>query len=128
MNSTSRSVPGATTLTLQWNRCEGGGWCPLVHLNLAHPHFDGMEGVYVIWHGGPQPAYVRVGQGAIRERLAAHRLDPAVQAYAHLGLSVTWAQVPARYRGGVERYLAERLHPKVGDRFPFDPPIAVNLP
>lgn len=87
-----------------------------------------MEGVYVIWYGGQNPATVRVGQGVIRDRLQAHRNDPEVQSYAHLSLYVTWASVLARERDGVEAYLAQQLRPVVGERFPQRHPIPVNLP
>jgi hypothetical protein len=87
-----------------------------------------MDGVYIIWHGGSNPKTVRVGQGNIRERLEAHRTDPDVQAYARLGLYVTWASVPEDSRDGVEAYLAQRLGPILGKRFPDTAPISVNLP
>ena len=63
---------------MTWNRCQGDGWCLLDTVDLTHSHFDGMEGVYVIWHGGQSPWTVRVGQGVIRDRLQAHRNDSAV--------------------------------------------------
>jgi len=87
-----------------------------------------MEGVYIIWHGGSKPATVRVGQGIIKDRLAAHRTDPQVQAYAQLGLFVTWASIPETYRHGVEAFLAAKLNPIVGERFPNVVPIDINLP
>ncbi|GFP25849.1 hypothetical protein HKBW3S25_01330, partial [Candidatus Hakubella thermalkaliphila] len=77
--------------------------------------------------GGPNPAAVRVGQGVIRERLTAHRNDSDILAYRSHGLYVTWAKVSASQRDGVERYLAERLNPKVGISFPDVVPIPVNL-
>ena len=115
-------------MALTWNKCQGDEWCGLNTVNLGHNHFDGMEGVYIIWHGGQNPATVRVGQGVIRDRLQTHRNDHEVQAYAHLGLSVTWAAVPARDRDGVEAYLAQQLQPLVGERFPQRRATAVNLP
>jgi hypothetical protein len=113
---------------LEWNKCAGGEWCPLNTVDLDHQHFDGMEGVYVIWHGGAAPATVRVGQGVIRDRLAEHRTDGQVQAYSDSGLYVTWAAIPAQQRDGVEAFLADALSPKIGQRFPAVERIAVNLP
>lgn len=115
-------------MTLTWNKCQGDVWCNLNNVNLSHNHFDGMEGVYIIWHGGQSPAVVRVGQGNIRDRLQSHREDTDIQAYAHLGLYVTWASVAARERDGVEAFLAQQLIPLVGERFPQSLPMAVNLP
>jgi hypothetical protein len=116
-----------TTLAVSWNKCQGDNWCGLNTVNLDHSHFDGMEGVYVIWHGGSKARTVRVGQGIIRDRLQAHRNDPEVQAYANKTLYVTWASVAKAKRDGVERFLADQLNPLVGI-YPNAHPIPVNLP
>ena len=114
---------------LSWNKCEGSAWCPFLTVNLRHPHFQNLEGVYIIWHGGQNPATVYVGQGNIADRLAQHRLDPRILQYSSLGLFVTWASVPAGpLRDGIERYLADKLEPKVGVGYPNVVPIAVALP
>ena len=98
-------------------------------MDLAHASFDALAGVYVIWHGGQNPRWVRVGKGMIRDRLTAHRADSAVLAYGKFGtLFVSWAEVPTACRDGVESFLAESLKPLVGDRFPDCDPIPVNLP
>lgn len=115
-------------MNIQWNKCENDQWCPLNTVNLQHSHFDNMEGVYIIWHGGENPATVRVGQGIIRDRLAAHRNDPDIQKYSNLSLYATWASVTITYRDGVEAFLIQKLNPKVGERFPNRIPIEVNLP
>ena len=115
-------------MELNWIKCKGGVWGPLNTVSLSHSHFDSMDGVYIIWHGGSAPKTVRVGQGNIRERLQAHRIDSEVQVYAHLGLYVTWASVPKNSRDGVEAYLAQKLKPIVGERFPDVAHISVNLP
>ena len=117
-------------LSLSWQRCDSGQavvWCNLFDVNLQHPHLENVEGVYIIWQnqGG---SVIRVGQGNIRERLALHRADPRLRAYAAPGLLVSWAQLPMLCRDGVERYLAEHLQPLVGSRWPDVQPIAVNIP
>jgi hypothetical protein len=114
--------------TLDWIKCQGNQWCNLFTVNLDHPHFDRLEGVYVIWHAGERPWTVYAGQGVIKDRLAAHRQDPAIRQYAPLGLFVTWAKVDAFFRDGVERFLADRLAPKEGVAHPQASGIAVNLP
>lgn len=117
------------THTLTWNRCEGNQWCPFLTVNLQHPHFRGMTGVYIIWHGGQNPWTVYVGQGDIADRLTEHRSDPRILQYSSLGLFVTWASVTLQpVRNGIERYLAEQLRPRVGEANPNVPPIAANLP
>lgn len=113
---------------LVWNKCERDTWCPLLTLNLSHPVFDGLVGIYIIWHGGPNASTVRVGQGEIADRLKAHRLDPQILAYSPHGLFVTWAKVDRSQLNGIERYLGDTLKPKIGGRFPDAVPLSVNLP
>jgi len=111
-----------------WNKCTGDSWCSLLNVNLAHAHFEGLEGVYIIWHAGQRPATVYIGQGVIRDRIQAHRSEDAVLAYSAHGLFVTWARVDRASLDGVERFLADTLNPKVGTHRPQAVPIAVNLP
>ena len=119
---------GTMSIRVEWVKCQGDKWCPLQTVDLGHSHFNGTEGVYVIWHAGGSPATVRVGQGVIGQRLSAHRLDPEIQRFERLGLYVTWATVAFRHRDGVEAYLHGQLRPKVGSRYPDAYPIEVNLP
>lgn len=91
-------------------------------------HFENRYGVYIIWHGGSEFAVVYVGQGNIKDRLAEHRRDQEIQNYASLDLYVTWATVGAEHRNGVERYLADIWHPKVGAAHPTAEHIVVNAP
>ena len=114
-------------LTLSWMKCGNGtNWCPLDIVNLS-----GVTtfGVYIIWHEGNPGRVVRVGQGAIADRLGCHKEDREVLAYAARGkLRVTWAVVSERLADGVERYLAEHWKPLVGARFPDVAPLEVNSP
>lgn len=115
-------------MTVTWIKCgNGGNWCPLETLDLEG--VGAVAGVYIIWHDGNPSRVVRVGQGAIKARLSAHRNDAKILTYRASGtLRVTWAAVPAVYRDGVERHLAETWGPLVGDAFPDVQPIAVNSP
>lgn len=113
---------------LNWTKCEGQSWCPFLTVNLAHSHFNGLEGVYVIWHGGTNPKTVYVGQGSIRDRLTSHRKEPTILQYSSLGLFVTWAKVDFQYRSGIEKYLADILMPLQGVRHPQGGAVPVNLP
>ncbi len=115
-------------MNLVWTKCEGAQWCPFLTLNLQHPYFNGFDGVYIIWHGQPNPAVVYVGQGNIRERITEHRQNQAILAYQIHGLYVTCAKVDVQYRNGIERFLADTWNPKVGDNHPQATPIAVNSP
>ena len=115
-------------MKLNWTKCTGDQWCDFFNLNLNHPHFDNLEGIYIIWHGAPNPAVVYIGQGSIRNRILAHRTENSISRYKANGLFVTWAPLNAIYRDGVERYLAEKWHPLVGDAHPSTAPITVNGP
>ncbi|MGD9872707.1 MAG: hypothetical protein AB7T27_00415 [Kiritimatiellia bacterium] len=116
-------------MKLEWLRLDGGNWYDLQTVDLAHKHFDDLQGVYVIWQTTVTTGnVVKVGQGVIRDRLQSHREDPVIQKHNTGGLSVTWAKVDGRSVDGVERYLGDTLTPKVAHRFPDVTPIAVNLP
>jgi hypothetical protein len=117
-------------LTVSWAKChsryERSTWAPLTLLDLSG--IGEVVGVYVIWHGGDNPRWVRVGQGKIKDRLAAHLKDPRVTAYRQSRLFVTWAEVPTHLLDGVEKFLSDECDPLVGERFPDRNPIPVNLP
>ena len=113
-------------MQIAWIKCTGDRWCPLNTVNLTA--VTNKTGVYIIWHQGNPARVVRVGSGNVQTRLEAHRTDDEVQVYAHLGLLVTWAEVPNSQARGVEKYLGDRHKPLVGERFPDVTPIAVNDP
>ena len=115
-------------MKLNWTRCQGDVWCKLNNVNLGGEYFNGKSGIYIIWHGGPDPRVVYIGQGDIRDRLEKHRSNPKIQNYASLDLYVTWATVSKQDRDGVEAYLADYWHPKVGEHHPDVRPINVNFP
>jgi hypothetical protein len=116
-------------MDLSWNKCQGDVWCRLATVNLAHEHFNNMYGVYVIWHGGTQPATVKVGRGVIRNELQQERADAQVQAFANLGLFVTWASVPEQQAPGVQAFLLQKLKPKIAFATAGLPaPIVATLP
>ncbi len=114
--------------SLAWRKCEGDMWCLFLKVNLDHERLRNLEGVYVIWHGGRNPATVYVGQGNVAERLRGHRDDIRVLRHAHKDLFVTWAPVDGEIADGVERFLAEHLQPIVDERRPDRAPVPVNFP
>ena len=115
-------------MKVDWVSCEGDQWCSLLNLNLNHPHFENLVGVYIIWHAGPDPATIYVGQGKISERLKEHREKREILEFAYHGLFVTWADVGPNDRDGIESYLAKTLNPKIGTHHPDALAIQVNLP
>ena len=113
-------------MTAYWTKCQGNVWCELNRVDLSA--IGHIEGVYIIWHGGTPPVCVRVGQGVIKERLAEHRKDPAIQAYAPAVLYFTWAAVSRFDRDGVEAFLSAQYRPLVGERFSNRKQISIDLP
>ena len=118
------------TMRLRWIKCEGNVWCRLNNVNLGHRHFDALEGVYLIWHGGAQPKVVYIGQGVIRNRLKEHRNDKRIQRYAELDLFVTWAGSESQDHYGIKKHLTTAWTPLVvGDEdLTAVEPIEVNSP
>ena len=116
-------------MQLNWVKCVGNVWCALNNLDLGTVS---GEGVYVIWvtRHDRTSRCVYVGQGSIRDRLEFHRTNREVQRFGgvHGTLYVTWAAVPPPHQGGVEKHVADRFQPLVGERHPGVLPIAVNLP
>lgn len=112
-------------MRVHWNKCGDGVWCDLLNLNLNHPHFNDLKGVYVIWRAS-DGRVVRVGAGEVAARLMVHRR--ATWAKAHGGLLATWTRIEDSQQAGVERFLADQLNPLEGRAYPDAVPIPVNLP
>ncbi|HET9341383.1 MAG TPA: hypothetical protein VFO25_00540 [Candidatus Eremiobacteraceae bacterium] len=113
-------------LSVTWHKCgDDHHWCSFENLTL-----DKMtdKGVYVIWHQGNPGKVVYVGQGDVADRITAHRSDKRITKYADRVLRVTWAELSVFQWDGVERYLADRYSPLVGDAHPDCGPIEVNGP
>jgi hypothetical protein len=103
----------------------------LNRVDLSHTDYDEFKGVYIIWYitASNTSTMVYVGQGNIRERIAAHRLDSRIQNYSNYTLFVTWAQVylePDRL--GIEKYLHDKFNPLEGEPPPGVNPIRANTP
>ncbi len=116
------------TAFVHWCQGQGGAWCTLSEVELAHASFDGVDGVYIIWHCDQQSMTLRVGQGPIRERLAEERKSRRLLAYGLDRLAVTWAPVNLLHREAVASYLSTTLKPKFGESYPGKEQIQVNLP
>lgn len=115
-------------LHLEWFKSFGDRWCDLLEINQNHNRFNGMRGVYIIWHEGKKPVVLKVGQGIVSDCLVENKEDYIVVAYGQYGLYVTWAKVSEDDCDGVERYIGEALKPIIGHRLPDVQPIEVNLP
>ena len=119
-------------LEVHWHECEfplktkGQGFLRQAVLETA-------VGVYVIerFYDYAPDYTVYVGSGEIKNRLREHANDSNItQHEGNEPLRAFWAasgQTEAQ-REGIERYLADRLDPKVGSRHPEAAPVEVNLP
>ncbi len=116
------------SILVHWNRSHDDAWAEFFAVDFDDPHFEGLEGVFVVWQGGSQPAAISVGLGALRKELKAQRSDPAIAAYRGKPLFVAWAKVEKIARAGVARFLYETLKPRTLMTVPSAAPIDVNLP
>ena len=91
-------------MNILWCKCTLQSRCRLKIINLNNEHFDGLIGVYIIWHGNDTSNVVCVGQGNIRNKLIEMQIDKKVQEYGP-DLYVTWAAVPRVSLEGVEAFL-----------------------
>lgn len=124
------AVERVTSLRLHWHKCTeytgDEAWCRLADLDLSTVK---EHGVYAIWCADSPPYYVYVGQGNVADRLEDHLDDVDILTHENNGtLMVTWATVPQSHRDGVERFLADKLRPFMGHRYPDARPIEVNRP
>jgi len=111
---------------VSWVKCQGDVWCSLERVDLSGVN---TTGVYIIWHGGPKPRVVYVGQGNVADRLRTHRNDQSILRHRQNGdLYVTLAAVASNEMDGVERYLFDHWTPLEGVARPNVRPIAVNSP
>lgn len=115
-------------MALQWYKCKGGVWCDLFQLDLEHEYLQGIEGVYVIWSGIDNKSTLKIGSGMIAQKLMKETQDLAVQAFSHLGVYVSWAEVSSFKRDGYMVYLFNELNPKLPVQVPTAIPFKINLP
>lgn len=118
-------------LRVHWFKSEHNKWLELNDLDLTDPLVR-QQGVYIVFDPSDTPAFgvLYVGQGNVHERLAERKTDQRILELAELDdLYVTWATISGGEvrREGVERFLADRLQPLVGEH-PNVPPIPVNVP
>ena len=112
---------------LLWAKSIDNKWLNLSNLDLTNLH---ATGVYLIWHGGENPRIVRIGQGNIAARLAAHRLNHQIMRYVESGpMMVTWAEIDDQAtRDGIETYLVKQFTPLIKDKVPEVRPIQASSP
>ena len=133
-------------ITLQWQRCiKNALWCQFNARLLEDRRFQtylgeqriGSTGVYIIWTGIDDLTVLKIGSGILKEELAAHLIDPEIQAYKSTRLYVTWASTLSvnsqtdmreNIEDGIVKFLGVVFKPKLVERLPEVEPVIVNLP
>ena len=111
-------------------------WQPLAGnyprlLSFEARALSGRAGLYLLWHLGVRPQWLRAGYsndlGAAVAQLAA---DPEVAAFAaHDGPFFAWSFCPPARAPGLINDLINRLHPVLQDRvFPCDAALLPEAP
>ena len=116
------------SLALDWVRNAENRWPTLSAIDLKDPQLQEAEGVYIIFHGGMNPGIVSVGQGKIGDQVKAESQDKGVLEFEKFKLYIAWAQTGKEERPGIEKYLSEKLSPKVSRPSLEAEAIPVNLP
>ena len=120
-------------LSTDWRVADYDGNRYNLELRLVDLSLD--YGVYVIYTiSNRSYTVLYVGEGDIRKRFYAHRNDyrllNCVQ-QQRSKLFVTWLNLYypfSNLAGGIERYFANTLKPRVGERWSTDNPIIVDPP
>ncbi len=117
-------------MNLNWTKCKGGVWCDLFKLNVNHPTFSEMQGIYILWIEKDNIRKVlKIGYGVMSEELNNAKNDLAIQAFRYIGTPMTFAPVDEDFANGILTY----LHKMVVSQMSRPPkelthPIKVNLP
>lgn len=114
-------------MVLKWMKCDPDTWCSFKRLNTKNLDYNGVYVIFYLGNINTPGRVVYVGQGNIKDRINAHQRNPKILGYAHKDLRVTWAKVHQNL-DRIEKGLADRLHPLVGEAYPDVIPLAVNSP
>lgn len=115
-------------MATNWYRCKGDIWCELFKLDLDHEVLRKAEGVFILWTGQKDRKILKVGSGLVRSHLLSAKSDLAIQAFANIGVFVSWIDVGMLKRGGVEAYLLNTLKPLIVSATPKSIAIKIKLP
>lgn len=116
-------------MEVSWVKCKGSIFCDLFKLDVAHKNLTGLEGVYIVWTGADSNRKVlRVGCGDIQKEFIRLRKDLSMQAFSHLGASVTWTVVDENRHHNILAFLIQKYQPSIVENNKVAKPIEVNLP
>ncbi len=100
-----------------WVRTPAGHFWRLADVRPDEIGLARLSGVYVIWHGGVQPRWLRAGRAQnLALVLTEARNDAALRAYEDRGgLWVAWSAVRPEFQDGVVSHLIRTLDPLLPD-------------
>jgi hypothetical protein len=115
-------------MEVDWYKCQGNIWCELNKIDADHKYLKGVDGIMIIW-SGKERSILKVSKGKISMLIKQNKTDIAIQAFAHLGVYVTWTDdVPMLKKNNVYSFLVGKLKPKFVDEEATKSPVEVNLP
>ena len=115
-------------LEVNWERTDQCYWHEIMKLDFSESCFQRLSGIFIIWHGGPNPKVLFIGQGDIPTQLDMLRHKMEYKKFIPIGLFVTWAKFNKEQWNGVHRFLNEKLRPVTTIDKIEDHQIYVNLP
>jgi hypothetical protein len=117
-------------IELDWHKCIGDIWCNLYRIDANHKNLSGFSGIYIIWSGKfeGERNVLLTGYGDIKKIILQYKEDIAVKAFEHLGVFISWADVPYSNRKQVVNFLINTLNPKMTTKIEKGGEREVNLP
>lgn len=115
-------------MNVSWVKCKGSVWCDLFKLEVNHKNLADLDGVYIIWTGTDTKRVLRVGCGDIQNEFIRLRKDLSMQAFQHLGASVTWCVEDKAKHHNIMAYIISKYNPSIIENHKPAKPIEVNLP
>jgi hypothetical protein len=115
-------------MEVDWYKCQGNIWCELNKIDADHKYLKGVDGLMIIW-SGKEKSILKVSKGKISNMIKENKADIAIQAFAHLGLFVTWTDdVPMLKKASVYNFLVNKLNPKFMEVEAGKSQTEINLP
>lgn len=111
----ARGSGSSKALEVAWSKNADGKFRRLNLVNVSSERLDGIQGIFIVWHGGVKPGWVYVG---LSDDLASDLQDAKhsqdiMEYNSRGGLYVTWQTFPDSMAGSVFAFLSDVLQPEV---------------
>ena len=102
-------------LTIPWSKNNAGKFRRLPFLDVKQENLAGIDGVYIVWHGGTKPGWVYVGMtDDLETDLRDIKQNKNIMAFdARGGLFVTWQTFAPQQMNGIFAFLHSVLQPEI---------------